>query len=72
MSGRPSPWFADMIAAAYSGDDAAIKAADAQLTDQERRELHHALLVLTRALFTKRAAKTASKRMVLTIEPEEG
>jgi hypothetical protein len=69
---QPSPWIADMIAAAYNDDEATIREADTLLSDEERRELHRAVRFLVKALFTGRLAGQAKRRMSLNVEPESG
>lgn len=69
---QPSPWVADMIAAAYNDDEATIREAADLLTEDERRELHRAVRFLVRALFTHRLAVNGKRRMSLRVEPERG
>lgn len=69
---RPTPWLADLVAAAYREDDEAIAAAAAHLDASERRDLDHALMVLVRALLNQRMGASARRRITLTVEPEDG
>jgi hypothetical protein len=69
---RPSPWVADMIAAAYSEDAEAIREIAGHMSAEEARQLHHALRVMIGALVGERLTARNRKRMSLSVQPERG
>lgn len=60
---EPPPWVADMIGAAYREDEAGVRAAADHMTEDQQRELHHALALLIRCLVARRLSASARKRV---------
>jgi hypothetical protein len=60
---QPPPWVADMIAAAYRGDEAGVRDAADHMSEPEQRTLHAALALLIKVLVTRRLQASSRRRV---------
>lgn len=69
---QPPPWLADIIAAAYRGDEPGIVQAASHLGPLERQQLHTALRRMVVALMHERFETKARRNITLTVEEPDG